>query len=200
MSIVAVFLLSAIAIAFSGLFIVSPVTSEKLHNMRLSIPMVVYRAPERKAVLVDAQHAVQRTADNTQLTLRDRGERVEFYHAPQVSYISVQGLPPQEVAPTQTTPDQTAPLQTAPDLVVAANSPEFYSEAPSLDLKVKAAIDTDTGITALSKSNFHATTRNGKVVLEGEVFDEAEKTWIQNRAEAIAGAGNVDNQLTIVKV
>jgi osmotically-inducible protein OsmY len=45
--------------------------------------------------------------------------------------------------------------------------------------------------------NVKIVTANGNVTLRGPVNSEAEKVAIARKAKAIAGAGNVDNQLEV---
>ena len=55
-------------------------------------------------------------------------------------------------------------------------------------------VDTDMSVSA---QNAKIITQNGKVTLRGEVKSETEKQQIETIALAVAGEGNVDNQLEI---
>ncbi|TVQ01775.1 MAG: BON domain-containing protein [Planctomycetaceae bacterium] len=55
-------------------------------------------------------------------------------------------------------------------------------------------VDTDMSVSA---QNAKIITQNGKVTLRGEVKSETEKQHVETIALAVAGEGNVDNQLEI---
>lgn len=63
--------------------------------------------------------------------------------------------------------------------------------------KIRAAIHEDSSLSTYGH-NVKVITRDGKVTLKGPVRSEEEKNSIAAKAAAIAGDGNVDNQLDVV--
>jgi osmotically-inducible protein OsmY len=70
----------------------------------------------------------------------------------------------------------------------------------SADLKlaqqIRRAIVADKSLSSYAR-NVKVIAANGKVTLRGPVRSDAEKQTIQSRAEEVAGAANVVNELTI---
>lgn len=64
--------------------------------------------------------------------------------------------------------------------------------------KIREAIVADNGLSTDAK-NIKIITINGVVTLRGVVKNENEKTAIFNKAKAVTGVRNVDNQLDIVR-
>jgi osmotically-inducible protein OsmY len=65
-----------------------------------------------------------------------------------------------------------------------------------LTRKIRRAVVKDSSLSMLAH-NVKIVTANGNVTLRGPVNSEAEKVAIARKAKAIAGAGNVDNQLEV---
>jgi hyperosmotically inducible periplasmic protein len=63
--------------------------------------------------------------------------------------------------------------------------------------KIRKAIHQDTSISTYAH-NIKVITQGGKVTLKGPVHSEEEKASIAAKAETVAGAGNVTNQLEVV--
>jgi len=63
--------------------------------------------------------------------------------------------------------------------------------------KVRMAIHDDKSM-SMYAHNVKVITQNGKVTLKGPVQSEEEKTNIAAKATAVAGDGNVDNQIEVV--
>jgi hyperosmotically inducible protein len=63
--------------------------------------------------------------------------------------------------------------------------------------KIRAAIHQDKSISVYAH-NIKVITQGGKVTLKGPVRSEEEKTSIASKAVAVAGEGNVTNQLEVV--
>jgi hyperosmotically inducible periplasmic protein len=63
--------------------------------------------------------------------------------------------------------------------------------------KIRKAIHQDTSISTYAH-NIKVITQGGKVTLKGPVRSEEEKASIASKAETVAGAGNVTNQLEVV--
>ena len=62
--------------------------------------------------------------------------------------------------------------------------------------QIRAAIMKDTSLSTYAH-NIKIITQNGKVTLKGPVRSDDEKSNIEAKATAVAGAGNVENDLTI---
>ncbi|HXM02902.1 MAG TPA: BON domain-containing protein [Chthoniobacterales bacterium] len=62
--------------------------------------------------------------------------------------------------------------------------------------QIRAAIMKDTSLSTYAH-NVKIITQNGKVTLKGPVRSDDEKSNIEAKATAVAGAGNVENDLTI---
>ena len=63
--------------------------------------------------------------------------------------------------------------------------------------KIRMAIQQDKSISVYAH-NIKVITQDGKVTLKGPVRSEDEKTSIASKAVAIAGEGNVTNQIDVV--
>jgi hyperosmotically inducible protein len=62
--------------------------------------------------------------------------------------------------------------------------------------QIRTAIMKDTSLSTYAH-NIKIITQNGKVTLKGPVRSDDEKSNIEAKAAAVAGAGNVENDLTI---
>lgn len=65
-----------------------------------------------------------------------------------------------------------------------------------LTRRIRRAVVQDHSLSMLAH-NVKIISTNGSVMLRGPVKTEEEKTAIANKAQAIAGAGKVDNQLEV---
>jgi len=75
------------------------------------------------------------------------------------------------------------------------------SHSPAdLDLtrRIRQAVEDDDALSANGK-NIKIVARDGKVTLRGPVKDANEKKAIGDKANLVAGAGNVDNQLEVIR-
>ncbi len=63
--------------------------------------------------------------------------------------------------------------------------------------QIRKAIQSDKSLSTYAH-NVKVIAKNGSVTLKGPVRSEEEKKTIQDKAAAVAGAGNVVNELTIV--
>ncbi len=63
--------------------------------------------------------------------------------------------------------------------------------------KIRASVHKDKSLSTYAH-NVKIITQGGKVTLKGPVHSEEEKTNIAAKAMAVAGDGNVDNQLDVV--
>jgi len=83
----------------------------------------------------------------------------------------------------------------APDAMTAGEQSNAKSDV-ALTRKIRRAVVKDDSLSMLAH-NVKIVTANGNVTLRGPVNTEAEKVAIASKAKAIAGAGNVDNQLEV---
>jgi len=83
----------------------------------------------------------------------------------------------------------------APDAMTAGEQSNAKSDV-ALTRKIRRAVVKDHSLSMLAH-NVKIVTANGNVTLRGPVNSEAEKVSIASKAKAIAGAGNVDNQLEV---
>ena len=83
----------------------------------------------------------------------------------------------------------------APNAMTAGEQSNAKSDVV-LTRKIRRAVVKDRSLSMLAH-NVKIVTANGNVTLRGPVNSEAEKVAIARKAKAIAGAGNVDNQLEV---
>ena len=83
----------------------------------------------------------------------------------------------------------------APDAMTAGEQSSAKGDV-ALTRKIRRAVVKDSSLSMLAH-NVKIVTANGNVTLRGPVNSEAEKVAIASKAKAIAGAGNVDNQLEV---
>ena len=83
----------------------------------------------------------------------------------------------------------------APGAMTAGEQSNAKSDV-ALTRKIRRAVVKDHSLSMLAH-NVKIVTANGNVTLRGPVNSEAEKVAIASKAKAIAGAGNVDNQLEV---
>ena len=83
----------------------------------------------------------------------------------------------------------------APDAMTAGEQSNAKGDV-ALTRKIRRAVVKDSSLSMLAH-NVKIVTANGNVTLRGPVNSEAEKVAIARKAKAIAGAGNVDNQLEV---
>ena len=116
--------------------------------------------------------------------------------------VFVAAVPARSTEPEKPLTSASAPTDTAVnvrDRSADTLTPTSQSESKS-DIKLAAAIrraiTKDSRLSTTAK-NIKIITDNGKVVLRGPVNTSHEKTLIAAKARAIAGAGNVSNQLDV---
>ena len=83
----------------------------------------------------------------------------------------------------------------APGAMTAGQQSNSTSEV-ELTRRIRRAVVQDHSLSMLAH-NVKIISTNGAVMLRGPVKTEEEKTAIANKAQAIAGAGKVDNQLEV---
>jgi hyperosmotically inducible protein len=100
---------------------------------------------------------------------------------------------PRSQDPQQTPPDNTKQnKQTDP----SADQQKMNPADRELAQKIRKAIHEDTSLSTYAH-NIKIISQDGKVTLRGPVRSEEEKTSIEAKAVAIAGQGNVTNQLEV---
>jgi hyperosmotically inducible periplasmic protein len=101
----------------------------------------------------------------------------------------------QDMAPTA--PDNSAVnvRDRAPDAMTADQQSNTKSDMTTTR-EIRRAIVKDRSLSILAH-NVKIVSVNGKVTLRGPVNTEEEKVTIAGKAQAIAGRGNVDNQLEV---
>jgi hyperosmotically inducible periplasmic protein len=83
----------------------------------------------------------------------------------------------------------------APDAVTAGQQSNAASDV-ELTRRIRRAVVTDDSLSMLAH-NVKIVSAGGSVTLRGPVKTEQEKTVIANKAQAIAGAGRVDDQIEV---
>ena len=98
---------------------------------------------------------------------------------------------------TPTAPDNSAVnvRDRAPGAMTAGQQSNSTSDV-ELTRRIRRAVVQDHSLSMLAH-NVKIISTNGSVMLRGPVKTEEEKTAIANKAQAIAGAGKVDNQLEV---
>jgi hyperosmotically inducible protein len=104
-------------------------------------------------------------------------------------------LPPRSLP--QTAPDNTKMNQgDASSSATTADSQKMNPADRALTQKIRSSIYQDKSLSTYAH-NIKVITQNGAVTLKGPVRSDDEKAAIEAKATAIAGAGNVSNQLTV---
>jgi osmotically-inducible protein OsmY len=83
----------------------------------------------------------------------------------------------------------------APDAMTAGQQSNVKSDV-ELTREIRRAVVKDDSLSTLAH-NVKIVAANGSVILRGPVKTEQEKVDIANKAQAIAGANKVDNQLEV---
>jgi hyperosmotically inducible protein len=83
----------------------------------------------------------------------------------------------------------------APDAMTAGEQSSATNDV-ALTRNIRRAVIRDHSLSMLAH-NVKIVSANGNVTLRGPVNSEAEKVAIASKAKALAGAGNVDNQLEV---
>ncbi len=107
---------------------------------------------------------------------------------------SLMAGPRQQNAPA---PDNTKTNQgDASKGAVTADQQKVNASDQAISKNIRSSIMQDKTLSTYAH-NVKIITQDGKVTLKGPVRSDDEKTAIEAKATAVAGAGNVDNQLTI---
>jgi hyperosmotically inducible protein len=98
---------------------------------------------------------------------------------------------------TRTPPDNTGVnvRDRAPEAMTAGQQSNAGSDVELISAIRRAVVKDDS--LSMAAHNVKIVSENGKVMLRGPVNTEAEKNAIASKAQAIAGAGNVDNELEV---
>jgi|SRR5215831_546136 len=95
--------------------------------------------------------------------------------------------------PPNNTPDNT---KSNKDVSPTADQQKNNSADVETAKKIRASIMADKSLSTYAH-NVKVIVQDGKVTLKGPVRSEEEKAGIASKAESVAGAGNVDNQLEV---
>ena len=101
---------------------------------------------------------------------------------------------PRNQDPQQTPPDNTK--QNKDQSNPTADDQKMNPADRAITQKIRKALHDDSAL-SMYAHNIKIITQDGKVTLRGPVRSEEEKTSIEAKAVAVAGAGNVTNQLEI---
>lgn len=99
-------------------------------------------------------------------------------------------------AQQQPAPDNTKTNQRDKEGTAPTADQRMTSEDREITKKIRQAVHNDKSLSTYAH-NVKIITQGGKVTLRGPVRSEEEKTNIAAKATAVAGDGNVDNQLEI---
>src|SRR5215472_7977582 len=99
-------------------------------------------------------------------------------------------------APQQPAPDNTKTNQRDKEGTAPTADQRMTPEDREITKKIRLAVHNDKSLSSYAH-NVKIITQGGKVTLRGPVRSEEEKTNIEAKATAVAGEGNVDNQLEI---
>jgi hyperosmotically inducible periplasmic protein len=81
-------------------------------------------------------------------------------------------------------------------VAVTADQQKMNASDRQLTQQVRKAVVADKGLSTYAH-NIKIIAQNGKVTLKGPVRSEDEKQSIASKAEEVAGAGNIDNELSV---
>ena len=163
-----------------------------------------YQPPARKSVMVDITGMAHPTADGTSMTKRDRSRLYPFLEIKPATLDEEERSPAPPPAPPPVvgkTPLYQAQIEEAP---LPSPGPALFRPVPalknevSLGRKVQLAVLADNSLSRSIRLTLRATSAKNKVTLRGIVLDKDEKAAVGSKAEQIAGAGNVDNRLTVL--
>ena len=158
-----------------------------------------YQPPDRKSMIVDTNGMAHLTADNTQMTKRDRSRAY--------LKLDIQPVPPESQRDLPPPPAKTgtgAPLfqmQTEEIPLAPAGVPKSLTSPErelSLGRKVQIALAADKTLSRSAQLTVRATSFKNKVTLRGIVLDKEEKAYIGTKAGEVVGPENVDNRLTVL--
>ena len=105
-------------------------------------------------------------------------------------------------APVPATPQQTAPDNThmnkgdAQKGAITADQQKMNPTDRELSRKIRASIMDDKSLSTYAH-NVKIISQDGKVTLKGPVRTDKEKSEIESKAAAVAGAENVTNQIEV---
>jgi hyperosmotically inducible protein len=106
----------------------------------------------------------------------------------------VAGPVPRNQDPQQTPPDNTK--QNKDQSSPTADDQKMNPADRAITQKIRKAIHDDNALSTYAH-NIKIITQDGKVTLRGPVRSEDEKSSIEAKAVAVAGQGNVTNQLEV---
>ncbi len=195
MGIMAVLVLSFVALFTFSNMGYNP-QKEIFHTLRRT-----FQPPARKAILVDPEGMAHRTADNTQMTKRDRSRMIE-----QIPSVPVPANEPVTITPaaaldgaTPSKVEETAAPKAGYQYKEEQTTPQAVNveipAEPSISQKIEAVLAADPALSDSAHFTLRASFRDGLVILRGVVSDEKEKLYLATKAKQIPGITTVENQL-----
>ena len=162
--------------------------------------------PARKAIIVDITGQSHRTADGSQPTKRDRSRpfpRLDYSEVPESEQLSAPDTAPVLSEPPAIPQAQQVPViiqQSAPLMKGQIETAPLPQSVPALSIgrHVQNTLLADRSLSRSAQLSLNVTSSRNRVTLRGIVLDKEEKEYIGKMAEQIAGAGNVDNKMTVL--
>jgi hyperosmotically inducible periplasmic protein len=96
----------------------------------------------------------------------------------------------------QSAPDNSKTNQRDREAAATADRQKMSAEDRELTRKIRAAVTADKSLSTYAH-NVKIITRDGKVTLKGPVRSDEEKTDLLSKATAIAGEGNVTDEMDV---
>jgi hyperosmotically inducible protein len=136
--------------------------------------------------------------EKLEMTYATRGvTRLGLFGASMLFSVSLMAVPSPQSGQQQPAADNTKRNKGDADKdATTADQQKMNPEDRDTTKKIRAAIMKDKSLSTYAH-NVKIITQNGKVTLKGPVRSGDEKSNIEAKAAAVAGAGNVSSQLTV---
>ena len=149
----------------------------------------IFEAPERRAIMVDTDGQAHRTADGTQMTKRDRSR--SYRQAPPAPEVQA---PPAPIAAAEPEPEP-APVIVEETTVELKPTPVENAAYLTMSQQIEAMLMDDAMLSDSARFTLKAVYREGLVILQGVVADDAEKERLEAKVRAIPGVTAVESHL-----